>query len=104
MDYRELAEEKFEPKDYIRNSRLQDSRLLFQARCKMIKSVKMNFKNNPKFIQEHWSCPGCALVDSQEHLLWCSAYAHLREGLNLGDDGDLVGYYRNIMKLRKDEG
>ena len=103
LDARKLSAEKFELKPYIKSNNLHDSRLIFQSRCKMMKTVKMNFKSNPKFIQEQWRCSGCLLLDSQEHLLSCAGYAHLRVGRDLDKDSDLVAYYRSIFKLRTDE-
>ena len=103
LDYRKLSEEKFEMKEYIKTNKIQDSRTLFQAKSKMMRSVKMNYKNHPEYLKTNWSCSGCSLVDSQEHLLWCDSYAHLREGLDLAKDDDLVRYYRNFLRIRADD-
>jgi hypothetical protein len=100
---RKLSEEKFEMKEYIKTNKIQDSRTLFQAKSKMMRSVKMNYKNHPEYLKTNWSCSGCSLVDSQEHLLWCDSYAHLREGLDLAKDDDLVRYYRKFLRIRADD-
>ena len=98
-----MKDENFEMKEYLTKSNMYNARLIFQSKCKMMKTVKMNFKNHPKYMQENWSCSGCSLRDSQEHLLWCSGYAHLRVGLDIKSDDDLAKYYRNIIKLRDDD-
>ena len=103
LDFRKLSTEKFEVKEYIKKNKIEDSRIIFQSKSKMMRTVKMNYKNNPKYIQANWSCSGCSLVDSMEHLLWCDSYSHLRVGLNLDNDNDLAGYYRNILKIRAED-
>ena len=100
IDCNRLKDEEFEMKPYLKNSKLADARILFQSRCKMLSTVKMNFKNHPKYIQDAWICSGCTLMDSQEHLLWCSGYSQLRVGLDLGSDEDLAHYYRSIIRMR----
>ena len=54
LDYGELSTEKFEIKDYIKNSKIEDARIIFQSKSKMLRTVKMNYKNNPKYIQANW--------------------------------------------------
>jgi hypothetical protein len=103
LDFRKLSTEKFEVKEYIKKNKIEDSRIIFQSKSKMMRTVKMNYKNNPKYIQTNWSCSGCSQVDSMEHLLWCDSYSHLRVGLNLDNDNDLAGYYRNILKIRAED-
>ena len=103
LDHRKLALEKYETKSYLLNNRMEDARLIFQANSKMMKTVKMNFKSNPKFIQEQWKCSACSRMDSQEHLLWCSGYTPLRQGLDLDKDCDIVHYYKSIINLRADD-
>ena len=100
LDFKSLSEEKFEIKSYFKELGMHDARLYFRSRCKMLKSVKMNFKNHPPYLKDQWKCSGCSMVDSQEHLLWCPGYATIREGKDLSNNGDLVGYYREILRLR----
>ena len=64
--------------------------------------AKMNMKGNPKFAAELWRCDDCQSMDSQSHILWCPAYAPLREGKNLDDDDDLIKYYQTVMKIREE--
>ena len=54
---------------------------VFGTPCKINKTVKMNYKNYPNFIQENWSC--------QEHVLWCFGNAELRVGFEINSDDDL---------------
>ena len=65
-------------------------------------NVKMNRKNDPKYAQDLWKCDDCHSMDSQAHIVWCPAYAALREGKDLECDKDLVEYYQKVMKIRED--
>ena len=103
LDYNIMKNKIYGRKAYLKDSNMSDARLIFKSICKMMQTVKMNFKNDLKFMKDSWACSGCSLRDSQEHLLWCSAYAHLREGLSLDSDRDLESYYRNILRLRNEE-
>ena len=64
--------------------------------------VKMNMKSNQKFASDLWKWDDCFSMDSQAHVLWCLAYAPLREGKNLDDDDDLIKYYQTVMKIREE--
>ena len=64
--------------------------------------VKMNRKNDPKYAQDLWKCDDCQSMDSQAHIVWCPAYATLREGKDLKSDADLVEYYQKVMKIIED--
>ena len=60
----------------------------------MTKTVKLNYKNDPSNKKKMWMCDDCTSVDSQEHILWCPAYGHLRLEKNLEDDRDLTRYFQ----------
>ena len=86
----------------------------------MTPTMASNFKNDEKFRQAGWQCVGCSPVtepaasgtqsptpppglrkiDSQEHLIICSSYADLREGLDLETDRDLVTYFKLVIERR----
>ena len=40
-------------------------------------------------------------MDSQEYVLSCESYRHLREGKDLMSDSDLVQYFREVISLRE---
>ena len=70
----------------------------------MSKNVKMNYKGDPAFEKSLWKCQKCLNQDSERHLLWCSGYADLRQGLDLSEDRDLCQYLQKINQSRcKDE-
>jgi hypothetical protein len=88
-------------KSYIKEMNLRQARTMFRVRSSML-DTKMNQKSNPKYAAELWKCDDCLSMDSQSHILWCPAYAPLREGKNLYDNLDLVDYYQQVMKIREE--
>ena len=85
----------------MKSMKLRDARTLFRMRSGMI-NAKMNMKSNTSYSMDLWRCDDCRSMDSQSHIIWCPAYAELREGKNLDCDLDLVAYYQQVMKLRED--
>ena len=96
----ELKKENFEIKPYMCKLNLQSARTKFAIRTKMTKTVKLNYKNDPSNKNKLWMCDDCSSVDSQEHILWCPAYGHLRLEKNLEDDRDLTRYFQQVLQLR----
>ena len=61
----------------------------------------MNFPRDKEFASTSWVCSGCNThLDSQAHVMSCDSYSHLREGLDLKEDGDLVRFFHNLLDLR----
>ena len=85
--------EKHETKDYLKNLNLSDARLKFAIRSKMTKTVQMNFKGDQKYAKNHWRCLECQTPDTQEHIVRCPFYQHLRVEKNMNFDKDLVDYF-----------
>ena len=96
-----ILEETFGKKKYLESMSLVESREMFRIRSKTTKA-KMNMKSNEKFSRELWKCQDCHNIDTQLHLLWCPAHAHLREGKDINKDKDLVIYFREVFKARED--
>ena len=98
----ELVNEKFELKSYFKTLNLNEARLMFRIRSKMVKYVKMNFPSDPTYKREQWTCPDCPLIDTQSHIiLTCPKYDNLRANLNLKNDDDLVKLFQEVMKSRE---
>ena len=96
-----LEEESLKIKDYVESMKLRDARMLFRLRSGMV-NAKMNRKNDKKYSMDLWRCDDCRSMDSQSHIIWCPAYAGLREGKDLKCDKDLVKYFQQVMKIRED--
>jgi hypothetical protein len=88
IDIDELRQEKFEMKKYMSQLTMHSARTKFALRTKMTKKVRMNYKNDPANKKTLWKCDDCSSLDSQEHILWCPAYGHLRLEKDLDDDKD----------------
>jgi hypothetical protein len=93
--------ENLQLKDYVQSMKLRDARTMFRIRSGMVKT-KMNMKNSRSYSMDLWKCDDCRSMDSQSHIVWCPAYAELREGKDLNSDQDLVTYYQQVMKIRED--
>ena len=46
-------------------------------------------KNDAEYAKKLWKCDDCQSMDFQAHIVWCPAYAALREWKNLKCDNDL---------------
>ena len=98
---KELAKEDFERKDYIKKKNIYDARLMFKLRSKMLE-VKMNHLSDPKYSKDLWRCDSCksGALETQTHVLYCSAYSSLRDGKDLDDMDQFVKYFSDVLKIR----
>ena len=98
---KELAAEKFERKDYFNTQNIHQARTMFKARTKML-DFKRNFSHDPKYSKELWRCDSCKSGDleSQSHVLYCTAYKDLRQGKDLNSVEDLVTYFTDVLSIR----
>ena len=97
----EMTVETFETKNYVKQMTTYDARIMFKYRSKMIQYIKMNFKNDGKYSKELWKCNQCGKIDTQQHVLWCIGFSHLREDKNLASDKDLVQYLHKVHLIRE---
>ena len=95
--------EDFGVKSYVKDLTVYEARTLFKHRSQMTQHVKMNYKNNSEYAKQLWKCGKCLKIDSENHLLWCDSYAHLRESKDLNNDRDLCKYLHKILLLRTKE-
>ena len=94
------------PQEYMHQKSLADSRLEFLWQTDMLETRATMKRKYPK---DQYSCPHClegrsvGAVESPSHLLSCSAYLDLRQGL----DAELVVadraiYLRRVIARRKE--
>ena len=106
VDLADLAINDFDLKPYFRNLSIPDSKLKFKITCHMVPGVKMNFQSDKGYAKKLWVCEACkspgklGLLDSQEHLLVCSAYERFRVGKDFEKDEDLVEYVKCVLQER----
>ena len=104
LQYSQLVLEEYGMQNYIKNMNLPDCRLNFARRSGMIRTIAMNFPSDKRYSANLWTCPhpSCSAIDSQAHLRWCSGYTHLRAGLDLDRDLDMVRYFRAVIREREE--
>ena len=100
IDLEQLKTEVFCRKDYMTKLNLQAARTKFAIRTKMVKTVKLNYKNDPANKRSKWKCDDCTSIDSQDHILWCPAYSDFRKDMDLENDKDLTKYFQQVLKFR----
>lgn len=100
LDANLLKNENFEAKSYMKNLSIQNARTKFAIRTKMVRTVKLNYKNDPSNKRTMWECNDCYSIDSQEHILWCPAYQEFRVNKDLDSDKDLTRYFQQVLIYR----
>ena len=94
-----MKDESYEQKSYLAQMSLKDARMMFRIRTRTIK-CKMNQSSSRTNKEALWQCSGCGCIDTQSHIIHCSAYQNLREGKSINNDDDLVEYFTQVMKIR----
>ena len=95
-----IKDEDLNRKEYFMQKSLEDTRLLFRIRTRMV-DLKANFKNKPAYRNDGWTCEGCKKeVESNGHVMSCQAYEHVRQGKDLGSDKGLVEFFKEVLKIR----
>ena len=98
-----IKDEEFrEPQSYMNEKSIEDGRLAFRIRSKMVKDIPENFKNKHKKDSQGLKCKYCSSGEilSQSHCLVCPAWKELRQGLELTDIKDLTTFFRKMMLER----
>ena len=104
--YRKLEDIKHEDfrtiQGYMQSKSLETTRMAYRIRCKMVKSIKMNFKNSYRNLK----CENCDTesLDSQDHAIRCAALEEQRRGLELHKIEDLVEFFHWILKEKGKKG
>ena len=83
------------PQEYMKEKSVENARQAFRVRSKMIKSVKMNFKNMHK--NEDLRCEKCSEEEeTQEHVLMCKEWEELWKDLNTDQISDQVTFFHRF--------
>ena len=100
----EVKNENFrEVQEYFKDKSIENSRMAFKVRCKMVPDIPGNFSSKYKKQGEQGLvCAYCqeGEIMSQSHCLECPAWEDLREGLELSKISDMVKFFRNLLKER----
>ena len=96
-----MSEEIFKTKDYLKSMTLDNARVKFKLRTKML-DVNFNYKHQPHNEKTLWQCDSCQTsIDTQSHIMWCPAYKDLRTGKDINNDDDLIEYVKKVMDIRE---
>ena len=98
---KEIKDEDFrKEQDYMEEKAMDTARMAFRIRTKMVKNVKMNFKNMYK---DNLKCEKCEMDEdeSQEHLLECPGWREERGDLEVTTTKGKVMFFTRIMKKKK---
>ena len=95
------TETKCEMKPYLKELSMKDARMKYRLRTNSF-DCKMNQSSDPKNTASLWKCDSCMVnIDTQSHVLWCPAYAKLREGKSMDCDQDVLDYFHKVMVIRQ---
>ena len=89
--------------DYFKDKSVENARMAFKVRCKMVPDIPCNFKNKYKRRGEQGIlCSYCKEGEefSQSHCMECPAWAEIRKGLDLTNIMDLVVFFRRLLSER----
>ena len=87
-------------KKYMENKAVGDCRVTFRIRTEML-DLKENMRN--RYRATDTNCEACEdhVPESQAHVMICSAYERFRVGRDLGEDKDMVAFYRDVLLERE---
>ena len=100
----EVRNENFtEVQEYFKDKSIENTRMAFKIRCKMVPDIPGNFSSKyKKQGEEGLVCNYCkeGEIMSQSHCLECPAWEELREGLELTNISDMVKFFRKMLQER----
>ena len=97
----DMVSEKFGKKEYLNTLKPGDARQIYKYRSSMW-DAKWNYSSNPKYSSDLWLCSSClSSIETQQHVLFCPAYATLREGKEIASDQDLAEYLQKVLIIRE---
>ena len=106
-----LITEQFERKHYLLDSTLENARMIFKIKSKVVPSIRKNFSN--KYKNKSLSCQSCRNFnvdsssppeDTQAHVAYeCPAFEYLRLDRDMRKDNDLAEFFMGVIKHRLEE-
>ena len=81
---------------------LQFSQNRRKRKKQMIHFSQNQVKHQGNNAENMWVCSSCqSAIETQDHVLFCPAYAQLREGKSLDSDKDLSDYLMKVLVIRE---
>ena len=100
----DIKEEDFsEVQEYFKDKSVDNARMAFKVRCKMVEDIPGNFKEKYKRKgTDGLMCSYCGegKMMTQNHCLDCQAWTEMRKGLDLTNISDLVVFFRKMLDER----
>ena len=83
--------------DYMEDKSLENARMSFRIKSKMVQAIKMNFKSSHK---GDLSCEKCdsGSDETQCHTMMCDGWKKEREGLDLTLMSDMVIFFTRLLE------
>ena len=102
---KQMVNENCKLKDYVKSGTLFSVRKMWEVWSYMLR-VAGNYPKHRKYERTSWLCQACDLRvrEDQDHLPLCQGYADLRDHTDLGNDVELVDFFREVMARREKEG
>ena len=81
---------------YMEGKCLEDIIIAFRIKCKMVRKIKMNYKNS----YNNLVCEMCQTGrnESQCHTMECTGWQEHRSGLDLAKLEDMVIFFKRILE------
>ena len=83
--------------NYFNDRNLQNARMKFKIRTKMLDKIPGNFKNKYQNRENGLKCNLCNEEMTQDHCKICPERCEAREGLDMNNLDDLVTYFQLIL-------
>jgi hypothetical protein len=99
-----IANEKFEKRPYISNTKIKEVRQWFLTRYGM-QPFAGNFSHDKKYAKSQWLCRCQEAREEEGHLLSgsCPVYGDIRAGYgDLREDGELVAFFGEVLERREE--
>ena len=82
---------------YFNDKNIENARIKFRIRTKMLKKVPGNFKNLYKNVPNGLKCDFCEDEMTQNHCISCPGRKEYRKDLDMNNLDDLVSYFKIIL-------
>ena len=82
---------------YFQDKNIENGRIKFKIRGKMLKKVPGNFKNLCKHVENGLKCEFCIDELTQNHIISCPGRIEHRQHLDMNNLDHLVNYFKIIL-------
>ena len=114
IDIDSFSSEPFEVQPYFKQLNVPDSRFKFKLKSRVTAKIANNCHNDKRFKAIGYRCIGCLRdqpirenheisLDTEEHILNCNSYSHLRLNKQMDRDTHIIEYFRQVIALREED-